>query len=156
MDMMTAPCAQCGAQVGSVYKCSGCKKNMRPGLGKRDTGRRERASTSLQKAAAAAGTQGRAQGRAQTAAGPAQASTMLGAYDSDSDDEGTRPNNAAEEQSAKRAKLPTANPFASRPAMNSQRASAASSTPAMATEKPAVEEPAGPCKPWLLLSGTVS
>jgi len=93
-----------------------------------------------------AGTQGRAQGRAQTAAGPAEATTMLkfDAYDSDSGDKGTRPNNAAEEQAAKRAKLPTANLFASRPAMNSHRASTASSTPATDTEKPAAEEPAGP------------
>ena len=47
-------------------------------------------------------TQGRAQGRAQTAAGPAQATMMLvlGAYDCDSDDEGTRPNSAAEEHEA--------------------------------------------------------
>jgi len=70
--------------------------------------------------AAAAGTQGppaqgRIQGRAQAAAGPAQAATVLGldAYDSDLDDEGLRHNNAAEEQAAKRAKLPTVNPFAS-------------------------------------------
>jgi hypothetical protein len=159
MDMTTAPCAHCGAQVGSVHKCSGCKKNMHgfcgTGVGEEGYGQER---TCKHCAAAAAGTQGppaqgrtqgRAQSRVQATAGPAQAATVLGlgAYDRDLDDEEARPNNAAEEQAAKRAKLPTVNPFASRSAMISHRASATSSSapaPAVATDQTAAEEPAGP------------